>query len=476
MKKILFLLSLIIGCSLSAQNEHKIRIPSIVSPQAYQMLKYTETPVSYSSGLPQISIPVYSYAKDDIVLNLSLSYHAKGIKVNEIATAFGLGWNLNGLGEITRNVRGLKDENEPNGYIYTDKKAATATQTTLQNSMSGVNGTSVIDYEPDLYNISLPNGKSVQFMFAQNQSNNQNNIITYPLSDIKIISPYGQGVNYWQVIDTDGTIYYFGENNAYDGSRIKHYSYDLENGSLPAEDIQQQNDYAITSWKLTKIKTVNNNYIYFNYRDEMYTQKNHCYNNTMTSNLQLVNGVKAEYNTSYSLTGTAGKNSVIDNIICDNIKIVFSKGGLRNDLKYSSLINSVDIYSYNILQNQVKFNFSYFNSTDNYVTMLYGCGSGLDMNELSKRLKLDNVVYNDKNLNKISSYALEYNTAVNLPNRNSFAQDYWGYYNGQKNRHLIPNMVVDPQYLNQYGIQITHHRNVGANRMINPDYTQANML
>ncbi|AZA52051.1 hypothetical protein EG348_03035 [Chryseobacterium sp. G0201] len=439
------------------------------------MLKYTETPVSYASGLPQISIPIYSYKKDDIDLNLSLSYHAKGIKVNEIATSFGLGWNLNGLGEITRNVRGMKDENEPNGFIYTDKKAATATQSTIQNYMSGSGGTSIIDYESDLYNISLPNGKSVQFMFAQDKANNQNNIITYPLSDIKIISPYGQGVNYWQVIDTDGTIYYFGENNAFDNSKMKYYDYDPENGSLPALNVQPY-DYTITSWKLTKIKTVSNNYIYFNYRDENFNQGNHCYNNTMTSNLQLVNGLKAEYNTSYSLTGTVGKNSVIDNIISDNVKIVFSKAGLRSDLKYSNLINSVDIFSYNVLQNQIKFNFSYFNSTDNYVAMQYGCGQGLDMNELSKRLKLDNVIYNDKNLTKVNSYALEYNTSVNLPNRNSFAQDYWGYYNGQHNRNLIPNMVIDPQYMSQYGIQISHHRNVGANRSINPNYTQANML
>jgi len=265
------------------------------------MLKYTETPVSYASGLPQISIPLYHYTKDNINLNLSLSYHAKGIKVNEISTPFGLGWNLNGLGEITRNVRGLRDENEPNGYIYTDKKAATATPATIQASMSGTNGSSVVDYKPDLYNISLPNGKSVQFMFAQNQFNNQNNIITYPLSDIKIISPYGQGVNYWQVIDTDGTIYYFGENNAYDNSRMKYYDYDPENGSLPALDVQPY-DYAITSWKLTKIKTVSNNYIYFNYWNESYNQGHHCYNNTMTSNLQLANGIKSEYNTSYSLT------------------------------------------------------------------------------------------------------------------------------------------------------------------------------
>ncbi|WP_449388574.1 hypothetical protein [Chryseobacterium lineare] len=475
MRKIILLLLITTFYSLTAQNEHKIRIPSIVSPQAYQMLKYTETPVSYASGLPQISIPIYSYTKDDINLNLSLSYHAKGIKVNEIATAFGLGWNLNGLGEITRNVRGLKDENEPNGYIYTDKKAANATQTTLQNSMSGAGGTSVVDYEPDLYNISLPNGKSVQFMFAQDQPNNQNNIITYPLSDLKIISPYGQGVDYWQVIDTDGTIYYFGENGAYDNSKMKYYGYDPENGSLPAEDMQVY-DYAITSWKLTKIKTVNNNFIYFNYRNENFNQANHCYNNTMTANLQLVNGLKAEYNTSYTLTGTVGKNSVIDNIISDNVKIVFTKGSVRQDLKYSSLINSVDVYSYNILQNQVKFNFSYFNATDNYVAMQYGCGQGLDMSELSKRLKLDQVIYNDKNLTKINSYTLEYNTDVNLPNRNSFAQDYWGYYNGQQNRNLIPNMVIDPQYLNQYGIQVTHHRNLGANRIINPDFTQANML
>jgi len=50
-----------------------------------------------------------SISDRDISVDVSLSYHATGIKVDEEASWVGLGWVLNAGGIITRQVRGNRD-------------------------------------------------------------------------------------------------------------------------------------------------------------------------------------------------------------------------------------------------------------------------------------------------------------------------------------------------------------------------------
>lgn len=475
-KNIFSFLVLFTVIEIFAQNNY-LRIPTIPSPASQQMIKYIDSPVSYSTGVPNITIPLHNVPKAGINMDLNLTYHAKGIKVNEISSSFGLGWNLNGLGEIIRTVRGLRDE-DGNGFIYTSRKVSSANVSNLPSAYNQVYGTWLHDYQPDLFSITLPNGKNIQFMFAQDLQNNTQNIVTYPLSDIKIVSPFGSTENYWKVIDVDGTTYYFGENNSNDWHISKYYNYNPQTNSLPAEDLLPSIDI-ITSWKLTKIKTVTNQVINIKYRSEQFTESNHCYNNTMSAQIQMVGISNLPHSEikNYSLTGLIGANSIIDQIEYDNIRIKFSAGPLREDLTYSKEINSIDIYVNNLLEKQVVLQYSYFHSTDNVVPMMYGCGTGLNMDELGKRLKLNEVIYKDKNQSKINSYKLEYNTEINLPNRNSFAQDYWGYYNGvSSNRSLIPSMSITGSTLNTWGIPLSNFYMNSADRSVNPAFTQANML
>lgn len=76
-------------------------------------------PVNYYTGIPSISIPLYSYAhRNGIGMNVSLDYFAGGIKVNEAPSPAGLGWNLSAGGVITRTVRGGVPDDEPMiGYM-----------------------------------------------------------------------------------------------------------------------------------------------------------------------------------------------------------------------------------------------------------------------------------------------------------------------------------------------------------------------
>ena len=82
------------------------------SPGAYQMARYADSPVSYSLGQVDISIPLYTVKSRELEVPISLTYNTGGIKVDEIPATVGLGWSLNAGGVITKNVVGHKDDND----------------------------------------------------------------------------------------------------------------------------------------------------------------------------------------------------------------------------------------------------------------------------------------------------------------------------------------------------------------------------
>ncbi len=83
---------------------------SIASPTAAALGKYGDIPVSYHTGIPQISVPIYQISQGSLSMPISLSYHASGLRVSETASWVGAGWSLNAGGVITRTVRGAPDE------------------------------------------------------------------------------------------------------------------------------------------------------------------------------------------------------------------------------------------------------------------------------------------------------------------------------------------------------------------------------
>src|SRR5690348_14728300 len=98
--KLLFLVMCSCGCYLSNAQDttNTIGRVSIASPNAASLGKYGDIPVSYHTGLPQISIPIYTIESGSLKLPISLSYHASGLKVQEQASWVGAGWALNAGG------------------------------------------------------------------------------------------------------------------------------------------------------------------------------------------------------------------------------------------------------------------------------------------------------------------------------------------------------------------------------------------
>ena len=106
----------------SGQSFNPLNLTNInpATPEVSALGKYTDIPVSYASGVPSIQIPLYTVQEGPISIPIELTYHAGGIKVPEVPTWVGLGWNLNAGSTITRSVRGLPDDfDTASGYIYT---------------------------------------------------------------------------------------------------------------------------------------------------------------------------------------------------------------------------------------------------------------------------------------------------------------------------------------------------------------------
>ncbi len=84
--------------------------PQTPSVQASEMTKYGKQDVNLYTGELSLNIPIYTYRDDDFTIPVSLSYSYNGLKVNQQAGYVGLGWTLNCGGYITRQVRGIPDE------------------------------------------------------------------------------------------------------------------------------------------------------------------------------------------------------------------------------------------------------------------------------------------------------------------------------------------------------------------------------
>jgi hypothetical protein len=125
------------------------------APNAAALGKYGDYSVGNFTGVPDISIPIYTVNEGSLSLPISLSYHASGIKVAEMASWVGTGWSLNAGGVITRTVQGIFDEHY-NGYWNTatslENQINQATGNNAQNALISYDiSNGQIDGEPDIF-------------------------------------------------------------------------------------------------------------------------------------------------------------------------------------------------------------------------------------------------------------------------------------------------------------------------------------
>ena len=431
---------------------------NIASPNAASLGKYGDIPISYHTGVPNISIPLYTIKSSSLQMPVSLSYHASGLKVEEQDSWVGAGWTLNAGGAITRTVKGKPDEKQTNslsqtyGYFSDYGLGSIYPQDGTQLS----EGT--FDSEPDLFFFNF-NGYSGKFYF-----NDDRTPMLVPEQDIKIEYSYTSGlwngspgpwVGFGRCIESfiitipDGTKYYFGMNNA-----TSPYCDPIEVSSTFTSQGGTSFSQVISSWYLNKIVSADgNSTINLSYQRDKYAFYTFG-NSPIFSAGSLSN--------KYELTKNLLAGVRLSTIAGANERIDFTPGAARQDVSSWNvpvLDESItdnpnttspvlgDLKIYDISGNCFKkYNFYYNYFIDSTTTIHPNfLSTKTDM----KRLRLDSLKEQAcDGAIILPPYKFDYFTEK-VNRKLSFSRDHWGYNNGAStNTQLYPLLKMSNSVIN----------------------------
>jgi len=445
----LFFFTLFISKNVRSQDgAPKLISQTPVSPNSASLGKYGEVPVGLYTGVPNISIPFYEVNSGNLKLPLSISYHAGGVKVEEISSWVGLGWSLNAGGVVGRQLRGLPDESD-GGYLNTCQKI----NQYLNNEMSAsqkkeylmdVNN-GVLDSQQDIffYNVGGESGKFILDPSGKGVP------ITASKSKIEFGTYLGVEKS-WKITATNGDIYYFTNQELSTSTSMV-----LGGGSSTSIA-------TINSWYITKIQNSNaSNEISFEYEPTNYQFKTIGAQTNYFFQSGLIEGTPRSTSTSYAYNTISG---------CRLTKIKFANGEVnlikktqqRADLPGDYALDGLVISSDNSnFYKRINFYQSYTTSNEP--------PSYEDIAE-KKRLFLDSIATVDINGIKSETHQFGYNHDILLPSRSSYNQDHWGYYNGTNNGFsFTPTTTIN--YAGQPPFTIE-----SADRGANQIYSQAGIL
>ncbi|WP_146217466.1 hypothetical protein [Chitinophaga sp. S165] len=424
------------------------------SPTAASLGRFGETPVSYYSGMPSISVPLYNVEINDFSLPITLTYSSNGVRVNENAGWVGLGWTMSAGGVITRTVRGADDFGN-GGYF---REAALPPNTASNDYAITANWPAEKQYlndvfvgrtdsDPDLFSFNFAGftGK-----FVLDKKANGSKVLMDEQNTL--LAEFQETLGNWKVTDGVGNIYYFGRTES-------SVDYSYPSSSAPAPEGTPLTSFnagipVTTAWYLDSIVTPARNIIKFLYDvkgdivSPLYWSEKK-YNQTFLTGF-CSSGPAGTYETYYSSKQVVHESSLR--------QIVFPGGTIdfitsdRTDLEYINSIKPGKLSDL-IIKNQTGAQIKGFSFYYNYFT-----GSGYS------RLKLDSIVeYGSSTAFKKSPYKFTYFDQTNLPPKVTRSVDYWGYYNNRPNQSLAPALTVR-QAGQYFG---------GANR--EPDTTIANI-
>lgn len=180
------------------------------SPTASALIKYADVPVSYSTGVPQIKIPIHTISGKEVTLPIELSYHAGGMKVGEKPGWLGLSWSLPGANNvISRTIRGLPDTHTL-GYR---NNFALVNQAVINEQLQNQILEGQVDGDPDEYSYNFV-GRGGKLLFTNNA------YIPIPYENLQVsIDEAAAGI-----VTEDGTQYNFQVVEKYQSDELLEYT------------------------------------------------------------------------------------------------------------------------------------------------------------------------------------------------------------------------------------------------------------
>ncbi len=475
-KLLALLLSVNFGYSytLYAQNgEMPITIsqPQIVpvSPEAAAVQKYVCYPVNHSTGLADITIPIYTIKVGDMELPITLSYHSAGIKLRQLSGWVGTNWTLNAEPSIMREIRGIPDEEKYGGYLTAkyfnereqsdpDKKTRFLKQVEKK----------IIDSEPDRFYYKLAKQSGTFYLGVETSGfkpvTRVSACCTRPYVPIHVVGWENLGSNELHITDDNGLRYEFGSES--DGYTEKTGNYN-------------------TRWLCRRI--VSNK-----------TRANISFTYTDFQSAPIISSYSTDYVALEEYPGTFRNSGQAPDTLdfdCFSVKentFLRREDSLNASRAYSAspgnyrLISKqgATTYYYRIENGEARVAGSYSNFEEYLVPSPYFATSvqerklnsiqfddgsisfvqGGDMNlstitvksksgEIIRKVQFYITRYNEKtSLTKLDSivvtsgrtplerqvYSFQYKMPYNVQSEASYAMDHWGYYNGENVRNRLP--------------------------------------
>jgi hypothetical protein len=460
-------------------NINKMFLPP---PTANSLMKFEEVPVSYYTGIPDISIPLFNIPTNnkDLNLDIQLKYHPLSAKPKDKSGEQGLGWSLIAGGTITRTVRGgSPDEKDINKSITSPKikygiynENYNPTYLIINNNASGLDTAEYAfnaalgryDTEYDLYQYNFM-GYAGRFYVVKQGSN----MIVEKLdkNNLKITCNRNnttREISDFTITDDKGIKYIFNiiEKSAKNTTNIK---VGLHNQTQSVSPDFELGNYP-TSYFLGKVNSPDNeNLILFSY--DLSTNLNYEESNTLTR--------RSAYNVFYndddpilnfnvdtsipgslesSTTYNESQSKLLTSItILDKAKITLTYEQGREDSNY---INSASLYKLKSIQSVLlgtsnndiikKFLFNYKYSPQIEFYPLDGPSKQL------KKLLLDKVVETYINTQNLE-YEFDYYDYVQL---SPIKENKWGYFEGLP---ILNNVIKSIKYPTKGKVEFNFEEN-----------------
>ncbi len=429
--RILLAVFYLISTSCLAQIQTKPPSQDIIpqAPTTAAFSRYGDIPIDLSTGVPQIQIPLYTLKAGQIEIPISISYHASGIKVRDIASEVGLGWVLNSGGFITRTVLGAKDEDLFKGLTHKPYH---------MDSLQLIQ-----DIEESQYNGTYKDLSQILF------------------NEIR----FRQGS-----FDSYSDRYYYHLGNGEDGM----FRYDFQDNTLKMVPYSPTKPSINNATRDIEIVTTDGNHYYFkwNYRDVWYLTK--IVSNNKTDSVSFYSHIEVLGVSSPNDVGvTGGTEPHVDfvdpdphscnyamTIVPRKINIVNHPGGSERDeaiILFDSIVSTTTRLKMLYTQDRQDCTFEivppksrvnkiqvFSNQTGSLIKEISLYHSYFGSTVYNKRLRLDSLHIGTDEKERYSFKYHPYElpaypgAQVKQTGEFNYSEDYWGYYNGTASKNQLP--------------------------------------
>ncbi|RPE08429.1 hypothetical protein EGT74_15380 [Chitinophaga lutea] len=442
LRKVLTCLALI-SANFSFGQEKPIIPPA---PNAVNLAYNTEISMGLYTGTPQISIPVWTVNAGALQLPISLSYTSGGVKVADMASWCGLGWNLNAGGVVTRSVLGLPDETPTFGYIEYNVPPMTNENQPAYVAMADGG----IDSQQDLFFFNMPGG-SGRFVFdktgtpqlipKKNYKITKGSIAGYQFSE-----PSGNAycISEWEIVDDKGIIYRFKD---YEKTGASSRNIGGSAGGFSSRNIN--------SWYLTEMEAPTGEKIVFNYAT---VDLSYDLAPGKTFNIRLSGTCDYPANTSIQRQFINTKRLTSIEFPDGKIRFVPTAMGRADFVGDHALDKIIIENKQGHIKKQFKLDYKYLvgNSLMDYTSInpagennFFVASTLTPSPSFNRRLMLMKCTEQDANgvaLNNGQSF--DYHTSIGLPNRASEFADHWGFANkADEPLSEAPYVLINPSQM-----------------------------